>query len=102
VRPPVVSSILISRCVPMRAVPVSRPSRPFSAVPSTLIPAIICALALGAPLRAQEASQPAAATPRTLITQRVDESQLTTLKGNTHPLARAEFDLGTAPASLPM
>jgi hypothetical protein len=37
-----------------------------------------------------------------LITQAVDESQLTTLKGNTHPLARPQFDLGTAPATLPM
>ena len=39
---------------------------------------------------------------RPLITQVVDESHLTTLKGNTHPLARAEFDVGTAPADLPM
>jgi hypothetical protein len=37
-----------------------------------------------------------------LITRAVDESQLTTLKGNTHHLARKEFDLGTAPATLPM
>jgi hypothetical protein len=44
----------------------------------------------------------AAVTPRPLITQPVDESQLTVLKGNTHPLARPEFDLGAAPASLPM
>src|SRR5579864_52493 len=44
----------------------------------------------------------AAAGPRPLITQTVDESQITVLKGNTHPLARAEFDLGTAPATLPM
>ncbi len=42
----------------------------------------------------------AAAPP--LITAAIDESRLTTLKGNTHPLARPEFDLGTAPASLPM
>ena len=41
-------------------------------------------------------------TVRPLITQRIDESRLKTLKGNTHPLARHEFDLGTAPASLPM
>src|SRR5271165_347252 len=41
-------------------------------------------------------------TSQGLITHAVDESQLTTLKGNTHPLARPEFDLGTAPASLPM
>ena len=37
-----------------------------------------------------------------LITQPVDEGQLTVLKGNTHPLARPAFDLGTAPATLPM
>src|SRR5450755_776493 len=36
------------------------------------------------------------------ITQAVDESQLTVLKHNTYPLARAEFDRGPAPASLPM
>jgi Pro-kumamolisin, activation domain/Bacterial Ig-like domain (group 3) len=37
-----------------------------------------------------------------LITQAIDETQLTRLTGNTHRLARAEFDLGTAPATLPM
>ena len=37
-----------------------------------------------------------------LITQRIDDSKLTTLRGNTHPLARTEFDLGTAPATMPM
>ncbi len=42
------------------------------------------------------------AAARPLITQRIDEAKLKTLKGNTHPLARPEFDLGTAPASLPM
>lgn len=39
---------------------------------------------------------------RRLITQPVDESQLTVLQGNTHPLARPQFDLGGAPANLPM
>ncbi len=43
-----------------------------------------------------------ATNPRPLITQSIDEAHLTTLRGNTHPLARPEFDLGTAPASLPM
>ena len=88
--------------VTMRAIPLSRPRSPFSAVPSTLIAAIISTVMLGLPMLAQEASQPAATTPRPLITQSVDESQFTTLRGNTHPLARPEFDLGTAPASLPM
>src|SRR5580658_7359810 len=36
------------------------------------------------------------------ITQAVDESNLTILKGNTYYLARAEYDRGAAPASLPM
>ncbi len=53
---------------------------------------------------AQEASVPQTSqiAPRPLITQGVEESQLTVLKGNTHPLARPQFDLGTAPATLPM
>jgi hypothetical protein len=70
-------------------------------MPSTLIAAMICALLLPASMRGQEASQPAG-TSHPLITLSVDESQLTTLRGNTHPLARPEFDLGTAQASLPM
>lgn len=48
------------------------------------------------------AGERAALPPRPLITQPVDEAQLTVLKGNTHRLARPEFDLGTAPATLPM
>jgi hypothetical protein len=40
--------------------------------------------------------------PRPLITQPIEESQLTVLKGNTHVLAHPQFDLGTAPATLPM
>lgn len=39
---------------------------------------------------------------RSLITERLDETRLTVLKGNTHPLARSEFDSGPARASLPM
>jgi hypothetical protein len=48
------------------------------------------------------AQQTGARLPHPLIIQPVSESQLTVLKGNTHPLARPEFDLGTAPAALPM
>ena len=36
------------------------------------------------------------------ITAAIDEANLTTLRGNTHPLARPEFDRGAAPLSLPM
>jgi len=45
-----------------------------------------------------------AQTPPTAprITTPVDEAVLTTLRGNTHPLARPEFDQGPAPPSLPM
>jgi hypothetical protein len=82
----------------MRAILVSNTGHSSFAIQSALVAAVLtltfCALA-------QEAT-PSTPTPRPLITQPVDESNLTTLKGNTHPLARPEFDLGTAPATLPM
>jgi hypothetical protein len=40
--------------------------------------------------------------PQPLITQPVIESQVTTLTGNTHPLAQPQFDVGAAPPDLPM
>jgi len=36
------------------------------------------------------------------IGQAIDEKNLVTLKGNTHPMATEQFDRGAAPASLPM
>jgi subtilase family serine protease len=39
---------------------------------------------------------------RPLITQGIDETKVTTIHGNTHPLARSEFDRGAAPSSLAM
>jgi len=36
------------------------------------------------------------------IVQPIDDSVLTTLKGNVHPLASAQYDLGAAPQSQPM
>jgi hypothetical protein len=39
---------------------------------------------------------------RPLITQAVDDSKLTVLKGNTHPLARPQFDLEAVPATQPV
>lgn len=61
---------------------------------------IFCMLAFAGPTIAQQPASLAAPSP--LITQPVNEQQLTLLKGNTHPLARPEFDRGTAPATLPM
>jgi subtilase family serine protease len=46
------------------------------------------------------AAQTAPAPSR--ITQAVDEANLTVLKGNTYYLARANYDRGAAPSSLPM
>jgi hypothetical protein len=40
--------------------------------------------------------------PQSLIVQRVDNSQLVTLQGNTHPLAQSLTDLGVAAPSLSM
>jgi hypothetical protein len=67
---------------------------------------VACALTLfsSAVSRAQTTGAIAtgAAGPLPLITQPVDNSQLTVLKGNTHPLARLVYDMGKAPADLPM
>ena len=67
---------------------------------ATFALALICCVVSEAQSASPSAMQ--AAAPRPLITQPIDEAQLTTLRGNTHPLARPEFDLGTAPASLPL
>ncbi|MFL6417337.1 MAG: choice-of-anchor D domain-containing protein, partial [Bryobacteraceae bacterium] len=40
--------------------------------------------------------------PRTRIREAINESQRKVLSGNTHGLARAQFDRGVAPADLPM
>ena len=42
------------------------------------------------------------ASPPVRLTQAVDEANLETLRGNTHPLARPEYDQGAAPDDLPM
>jgi hypothetical protein len=69
-------------------------------VASTLIACPFPTTLLSSAALGQEAT--ALPAPQPLITQAIDESQLTTLKGNTHPLARPQYDLGVAPASLPM
>jgi hypothetical protein len=74
----------------------------FSAHRRLLLVVCITALFSVTSFAQQPASQMQSGAPRPLITQPVDESQLTVLKGNTHPLARPQFDLGTAPATLPM
>ncbi|MBV9182303.1 MAG: Ig-like domain repeat protein, partial [Acidobacteria bacterium] len=61
----------------------------------------LCALGvyfLGVFLSVFAAAQQVATRP--LIAQPIDETQLITLRGNTHPLAQPQFDLGTAPPAL--
>jgi hypothetical protein len=55
-----------------------------------------------APIVAAQAQPPSAAVNPARITQPVDDTVLTTLKGNVHPLARAQYDQGAASPSLPM
>ncbi|HEX2712211.1 MAG TPA: Ig-like domain repeat protein, partial [Candidatus Acidoferrales bacterium] len=86
--------------------PKARASRPYCTAWAILLLAlVVCEKLPGAPAGQQTplAKQGAAAQgvqPR--ITQAVDESQLTSLPGNTHPLARREFDGGAVPPSQPM
>ncbi|MBB5339153.1 Ig-like domain repeat protein [Tunturiibacter gelidoferens] len=63
-----------------------------------LVPAILLLLADSASTFAQ-LSFP---TPRSRILQPVEESRRTTLAGNTHPMARAEFDQGAMADAAPL
>jgi len=54
------------------------------------------------PQFAKSQTQIQSISPRSRITNAIDESRLTTLHGNTHPLARPQFDQGAAPPSLPV
>lgn len=85
----------------MRTIPVYSQPKPFYLAVSTILAALFLAMVLCAPVLSQTA-QSAAAGPMPLITQPIDESQLTTLRGNTYYLAKPQYDLGAAPASLPM
>jgi len=55
-----------------------------------LAAANLCALTQAAP------ATPGSQADR--VPSRIDESQAVTLQGNVHPLARAEFEVGAAPA----
>jgi hypothetical protein len=74
---------------------------PCAIICSSLLGSVIFTTLLCSSAPAQDLAQAVLAS-RLLITRPVDESKLTTLKGNTHPLARPVFDIGTAPATLPM
>ena len=69
-----------------------------------LRPIAICALVLAvvSVSLVSQRSSGQSGMARSLITAPIDESKLTVLKGNTHPLARAQYDQGSASASLPM
>src|SRR6266446_2399799 len=45
---------------------------------------------------------PQALNVQPLIVQPIDESRVVTLKGNTHPLAQPQFDIGMAAPNLPL
>ncbi len=57
---------------------------------------LFCSLFLSAVARSQTVSSPSR------IVERVNESALSPLRGNTHPLAQARYDQGIAPPDLPM
>lgn len=57
---------------------------------------------LAALLLSATAAKPQAITPAVRIVNAIDENNLVTLKGNTHPLANAKNDRGSVSPSLPM
>src|ERR1700730_3103343 len=67
----------------------------------TLLPALTTiALLLANSAAAFSQSQPPA--PRSRVLQAVDDTHVTTLSGNTHPLARPEFDQGALADATPL
>lgn len=68
---------------------------------SAVVLTLLGLIGFSVPIQAQQPTG-SATSVRPLITEAVDESRITILKGNTHPLARPEFDLGTADGSLQM
>jgi hypothetical protein len=66
--------------------------------------AVLVILALTARAASQNpaSSSPSTGYVRPLITQSVDATRVTRLKGNIHRLAPPQFDIGGAPATLPM
>jgi hypothetical protein len=91
----------VSRYIPAVVSFVNDSTRAAALFATILLAAFFGAL-LSAPALAQDAAIANLPLPQTRITQPIDETQLTRLRGNTHPLARPQFDLGTAPATLPM
>jgi len=72
---------------------------------SLLCATFICWIACASGFAQNSENQAVAAVnsaPQHLIVQRVDNSQLVTLHGNTHPLAQSLTDLGTAAPTLSM
>jgi hypothetical protein len=67
---------------------------------SMIFPKILRALSAVALLFVLCGLAAAQQNPPTRITQPIDETKLTILKGNTHPLARRDFDRGAAPSNL--
>ena len=54
----------------------------------------LCFIFISFQLQAQQIA------PRPLITRPIDETQLTPVRGSTHPLSRPQFDVGIAPPAL--
>jgi hypothetical protein len=91
-------------CMPPLSKYVARSIEKFAwnSVSRLLVVAVSCLALVSLPAWTQETASSPAVVSRSLITQRIDETQFTTLKGNTHPLAQRIYDIGAAPATLPM
>jgi hypothetical protein len=92
----------VSRYIPAAVCFIQESTRAAALCMATILLVALFGTLLSAPALAQDAAIAGLPLPQTRITQAIDESQLTRLKGNTHPLARPQNDLGTAPATLPM
>jgi Pro-kumamolisin, activation domain/Bacterial Ig-like domain (group 3) len=67
---------------------------------STSLSIFVISLTVAAPGAMGQSTQAVTVPPR--VTQAIDETQMVTLKGNVHPMARAGFDQGAAADAAPM
>src|SRR6266436_4369494 len=69
---------------------------------SRALPPALTTLALLLAASSPASSQSQLPAPRSRILQAVDDTRVTTLSGNTHPLARPEFDQGALSDATPL
>src|SRR5271163_3936757 len=71
-------------------------------IKSRSVSAVLAAVVCGVLLFPAGSASAQTANIQSRVTQQVNDSQRIVLRGNTHPLARPQYDHGSAPSSMPL